>query len=214
MSQVKAAKGQIVQLELEIRVGASMPGLDRVSPRSLSGMNPFLALCLLLTMSACASKPSDKGSPDEPFITAGQVGDALKQPLKDLNVMQGDIPPVLLSVRSAPYAQPAADDCPTLNGEIAELDHLLGPDFDAAPAKDETTSKIASQTVLGATRDTASSWIPFRSVVRRITGAEKRNRTISQAQLAGSVRRAYLKGMGQKMGCEYPAAPLREVAQP
>ncbi|HYM18104.1 MAG TPA: hypothetical protein VEU06_06035 [Micropepsaceae bacterium] len=164
---------------------------------------------VLVAATACATRSLRS---DDASITTSKVEDALKQPLRDLNLAQDKISPLLLKVRSDPYALPADVDCHELNAEIAELDGVLGPDLDIAPAKKDSIKKATSDTVLGAARDTASGFIPYRGVVRRVSGAEERSKTISQAQLAGSVRRAYLKGMGEHMGCESPASPHREQA--
>jgi hypothetical protein len=49
--------------------------------------------------------------------------------------------------------------------------------------------------------------VPFRSWVRKLSGAERYSRDVSAAIAAGIVRRSYLKGVGQVRGCEAPAAP-------
>jgi hypothetical protein len=45
--------------------------------------------------------------------------------------------------------------------------------------------------------------------VRKLSGAERYERKVAAAIAAGSVRRAYLKGLGQAAGCAAPAAPRR-----
>jgi len=63
--------------------------------------------------------------------------------------------------------------------------------------------------------DAVGDLIPFRTVVRRLTGAEENAQEMRDALKAGDVRRAYLKGLGLERGCAYPAAPApAPVAQP
>jgi hypothetical protein len=48
--------------------------------------------------------------------------------------------------------------------------------------------------------------------VRKLTGAERHDKMVQAAILAGSVRRAYLKGLGETKGCNPPATPSHERA--
>jgi len=138
-----------------------------------------------------------------------RAGEIVKQPLKDLNVYRPEIPAVLLKAKQAPYAVPAAKDCQMLDAEIAELDRALGPDLDIATGKDESVSKKISDTSFNLARGAVSGLVPYRGVVRFVTGAEKHARAINEALLAGAVRRSYLKGYGEMLACGYPAAPKR-----
>ena len=49
------------------------------------------------------------------------------------------------------------------------------------------------------------SFIPFRGLIREISGANEQERKIQAAVQAGVARRAYLKGVGEARGCRYPA---------
>ena len=51
----------------------------------------------------------------------------------------------------------------------------------------------------GAIRDAVG--LPFRGVVRRLSGAEARDRELRAYVLAGIVRRAFLKGVAQAHDC-------------
>lgn len=53
----------------------------------------------------------------------------------------------------------------------------------------------------------------MRSWVRKLTGAEKYAREVEASIAAGTIRRSYLKGLGQAAGCEAPAAPRAPVAE-
>jgi hypothetical protein len=51
--------------------------------------------------------------------------------------------------------------------------------------------------------------VPFRGWVRKLSGAERYSKEVAAAIAAGTVRRAYLKGLGEAKGCAAPAAPSR-----
>lgn len=129
------------------------------------------------------------------------VRDVATTPITDLNLAQDPIPPVLLAAKEAPYLSEGISDCAAIGGAIAELDQVLGPDLDIAQSERDRISagRIAKSAV--------GSLIPFRSIIREISGAADHQREFEAAILAGAMRRAYLKGLGQQMGCAYPARP-------
>lgn len=124
---------------------------------------------------------------------------AVGQPLADFNINQAAIPDSLRKAVEDPYAL-SADSCAAMASEIAGLDLALGPDLDADTVK-TTKRGMASRAAAGAVRRLAVSWIPYRGVVRTLTGAEAHARKSQDAALAGAVRRAYLKGLGERDGC-------------
>jgi hypothetical protein len=164
-----------------------------------------------LPASAAASAPA-RGSMDKKF------GEALVSPLADLNLVRTQIPPILASAQSAPYAVPEDGSCAALAREVEMLDAVLEPDLDANTSGSDPTlvergSSAAADAVIGAVRSATESLIPFRGWVRQITGADNYARQVAAATAAGTVRRAYLKGIGQARGCQAPAAPIRPPAR-
>lgn len=135
---------------------------------------------------------------------------AVGQPLADFNINQAEIPDSLRKAAHDPYGALAADSCAAMASEIAALDGALGPDLDVDAVK-TTKRKMASRAAAGAVRRLAVSWIPYRGVVRTLTGAEAHARKTQDAALAGAVRRAYLKGLGERDGCA-GAMPRRALA--
>jgi hypothetical protein len=126
--------------------------------------------------------------------------------------MKTEIPSVLDDARRAPYAPVAGASCEMLGAEIALLDTALGRDLDVAvDSKPFSKGKVVDKAIdVGGSA--ASSFIPYRGVVRFVSGAEKHDNHVADSVLAGSVRRGYLKGVGEAMGCSYPNAPMRPVA--
>ncbi|MES2341852.1 MAG: hypothetical protein V4597_09250 [Pseudomonadota bacterium] len=137
---------------------------------------------------------------------------AMGQPLADFNINQAEIPDSLRKAVHDPYALDADDSCAAMAGEIAGLDAALGPDLDVDAVR-TTRRTMVTRAAAGAVRRLAVSWIPYRGVLRTVTGAESHARKAQEAALAGAVRRAYLKGLGQRGGCGPEAAPRRALAE-
>ncbi|KPF65330.1 hypothetical protein [Porphyrobacter sp. AAP60] len=125
-----------------------------------------------------------------------------KTPLRDLNIDGRDIPEVLQRAALAPYSTTGMKRCNALISEIAALDTELGADYDIADAdgKQRLSQGRIGQSVVG-------SILPFRGIVREVTGAAGNDRALRAAYTAGMARRAFLKGWGLGRGCAYPARP-------
>lgn len=147
---------------------------------------------------------------------AGQVregfAEAATQPLSDLNVRREQIPLVLLQARSNPYDRRNLNRCSTIAAEVRRLDEALGPDRDEPSLPDGSTlsermqDEIASA-ALRAIQDATTDFIPYRSWIRALSGAQARSREVQDAVEAGRLRRAFLKGLGMKENCAPPASP-------
>jgi len=147
---------------------------------------------------------------------AGQVrdglGDAVTAPLVDLNVKREMIPTVLLQAQANPYDRRNLNQCSTVGAEVARLDTALGPDRDEPPAPDggtlnERMQDALAEGALKAIRDATTDFIPYRSWVRQLSGAQARSKVVQDAIEAGRLRRAFLKGLGMKLNCAPPASP-------
>jgi hypothetical protein len=53
--------------------------------------------------------------------------------------------------------------------------------------------------------------LPFRGVIRTLSGADYRERVLADAILSGIARRAFLKGAGRAAGCE--GLPMLDVLE-
>ena len=140
------------------------------------------------------------------------VGAAATAPLDDFNLRRQYIPTVLLQAEANPYDLRNLTQCSTIGAEITRLNEALGPDTDEPPAPDGSTlgeraGDAASSAALDAIRDTATDFIPGRSWIRRLSGAEQHSRHVQAAIQAGRMRRAFLKGVGMNRNCAPPAAP-------
>lgn len=138
--------------------------------------------------------------------------DAVTAPLDDLNLKHTNIPDVLKRAVAGPYAMDGLKRCENIANEIGRLDEALGPDIDEPPAPDKRTRgqkvrQAAGDAAVGAVRDKTRGLLPFRGWVRKLSGAERRDRRVVEAVSAGKIRRGYLKGAGMRMNCAPPAAP-------
>ncbi|HSW03658.1 hypothetical protein [Aquabacterium sp.] len=158
-----------------------------------------LPLLLSLGLAACASTDSK------------QVSSAAVTPLNDFNLVQAPIPPALQRAQQQPYLPPADQRCEMLAAEVRGLDDVLGPDLDAPasptnPSLIERGSNAVGDAATGALRSAAEGVVPFRGWVRKLSGAERYSRDVAAAIAAGTVRRAYLKGLAHARGCPTTAA--------
>jgi len=166
-----------------------------------------LAIVLLIgPLAACNGGMSiDRGS--QTFSEG--VGDAAATPLEDLNVRRDEIPAVLTKAVAHPYGLASLSRCSHISAEVSRLDEALGPDLDDPQrASGETMEDVAAGAALDVVRDTVTDFIPMRSWVRRLTGAEQHSRRVQESIQAGLVRRSFLKGVGLQRNCRPPAAPL------
>lgn len=155
----------------------------------------FLPLLTLIAAAAPAQQKQDS------------VRDAATEPLRDARITKQKIPDALLLAQSAPYSSANTQNCATIAAEVRALTEVLGPDVDVEGKKKGEGAYIAS----AATRAAVNTLIPGLGLVKVITGADKAERRAEAAAYAGSVRRAYLKGLGLSKGCRPAAAPTAEA---
>lgn len=123
----------------------------------------------------------------------------LTTPVTDLNLRKDAIPPLLLAAQTDPYGLAGLHRCAEIAAEVSRLDAVLGEDIDIAQAPGGRTSagKVAQQVI---------GWlIPFRGLIRELSGASEQERRLQLAIYAGSARRSFLKGVGLQRGCRWPA---------
>ncbi len=135
------------------------------------------------------------------------VKEVARTPLRDLGIDARDIPEVLTTAERDPYATAGLGTCDAIITAIAALDQVLGADYDIAVRDDgdRISEGRIGQSVVG-------SILPFRGIVREVTGAAANERRLRAAYTAGMVRRAFLKGWGLGRGCDYPARPKEAAA--
>ena len=180
-----------------------------------------LGLCLLSLISGCASDSGAKRTNDSrPIHRQTQIdqredtfGDAVSAPLEDLNLRRAEIPELLIYAIKHTYELRGLDSCEAIAAEVSRLNALLGEDFDEPPPPADDRSLTdkgkdeAGKAAVGAVRSASRGLIPFRGIVRQISGADKHEKEVARAVKAGNQRRAFLKGIGMNRNCAPPAAP-------
>jgi hypothetical protein len=164
-------------------------------------------LALASALAGCASPDAHRGEAAQQQLTQ-----AATTPLSDLNLVRADIPAVLAAAQKAPYGLPADRSCAALGTEVQALDAALGADLDTPPTASnpgliERGGAAVGNAAVGAVRSAAEGVVPFRGWVRKLSGAEQYSKDVAAAIAAGTVRRAFLKGVGQANGCVGAAAP-------
>ncbi len=172
--------------------------ISRIESRMAKTGIALLAACTALGLSAAAQAQDDEKvvRNQEPDIQ-----DVIMTPVDDLNLNDDGIPVILATAAKNPYAKLEQNDCEGIELAIAELDAVLGPDYDIVNDGTDPFSegKIAQRLV--------GSLIPFRGILREVTGAAGEERELEAAIVAGLTRRGYLKGLGEASECPYPARP-------
>ncbi len=127
--------------------------------------------------------------------------DVAKTPVTDLNIDKQEIPKSLIEATQRPYDLKGLSRCAPLINAVEELDAALGPDLDLPQeTRDRISAGRLGKTVVG-------SLIPFRGLIREVSGANEHERKVRAAIQAGMARRGFLKGIGQSRGCRYPGRP-------
>lgn len=180
---------------------------------NITSAKTLVAAATALSLAGCASPDTPRSAAKEGV----QMQKAIEAPLVDLNLVQQTIPPVLQAAIKAPDALPSRRACADLVDEVRALDDALGADLDTLPTAAnpgllERGTNLVGDAANGALQGAAESVIPFRGWIRKLDGAERHSKEVAAAIAAGSVRRAFLKGVGQTLGCEAPAAPMQAQA--
>lgn len=149
--------------------------------------------------------PVPPAQPKEDRSDLEKVGDTVggiaEKPLKDLNIIKVDVDPYLEPLMAAPYSLKGLKGCKDYKAAITRLTSVLGPDVDSVQAKADKDQSPA-EFALEAGASVAGGLIPASGLIRKISGAEARQKYANAAVYAGSVRRAYLKGLARGRGCK------------
>lgn len=160
--------------------------------------------CMVGALPAAAQdKPAQPRSIRDKDVNAVDV---VATPVSDLGLRNGKIPPVLEAAVADPYDMAGIRTCAQISTRVGELDMVLGPDRDIPQ---ERAAKLSAGRVAQAA---VGSFIPFRGIIREVSGANSHQRKVNDAVEAGTARRSFLKGYGQARGCAYPAREVTPAA--
>jgi hypothetical protein len=153
----------------------------------------MLCLLPLLFVSSCASFPEE----EENFRFAATA------PLRDFNVLQIPIPGQLNALHQ-PYGYIDQSGCEAWSREITELETALTINEGRRVGFRRDNETFTGRS--GNLRDSgvaalASSAIPFRSVVRQVSGAARLEQRAERASDRARYRIGYLVGLGRSHRC-------------
>ena len=156
-----------------------------------------IGLSLAFALAACSTgRTAD---------TRRGVSGAASIPLRDVGLIRPEIPLLLRNLQD-PYSTAELANC------AAQFDAVLGPEsYQQGPnrnAWDRSGDFVEDQTIEAA-ESTAQDLIPFRSWVRRLSGASRAERDALRAVANGQQRRTFVRGYGASLGCPnmIPAPP-------
>ena len=128
-------------------------------------------------------------------VSGQSTGHIISQPARDVGLEKTKIPPLLLKVRENPYTTEGTGSCAQISSSIAALTRIIGPDFSASPASNKNNmAKIGGSAVV-------NSLIPFRGIVRAVSGASAAEQRLNAAIDAGVARRGFLRGLQVARKC-------------
>jgi hypothetical protein len=168
-------------------------------------MRPYLPIAVALLSIAAPALAMQDSAADAPAEkkddTLKKAGDIASQPAKDVGITKTKIPAVLLDAQSQPYIAATPNSCTGISRAITELNEVLGPDFDAnAKGNEDKFGKLAE----AGGSAVVNSLIPFRGLVREVSGAAPAERRLNAAINAGVARRGYLRGLAVSRKCKLP----------
>jgi hypothetical protein len=155
--------------------------------------NITIALLLAAAIPAAASAQSGQD-----HSTGAEVGRIAVRPAQDIGVVKTKVPALLAQIVDNPYSMSGTRSCASITNAVRALDDVLGPDFgDDTPAHGNRKGAMAK----AGGKALVDSIIPFRGLVREVTGAASAERRVQLATFAGVARRGFLHGIFRARGC-------------
>jgi hypothetical protein len=149
----------------------------------------FVAAIAMLAVVPASAQTGQKQS------NIQQAEQVATQPARDVGIEKTKTPPLLIEVSKNPYSASGTATCGQIASAISNLNAVIGPDYvTAAAPKKQSIAKAGGQAVV-------NSLIPFRGLVREVSGAAPAERRYDAAVTAGFARRGFLRGLQRARGC-------------
>jgi len=127
--------------------------------------------------------------------TAGRIA---SQPARDVGAQKVEIPPAVQLAAAAPYSLSGLRTCAQLGRAIFALDEVLGPDYaGAVTVRENRAGKLAQ----AGGKSIVNAFVPFRGLVREVSGAAPAERRLDAAIKAAIARRGFLRGVATARKC-------------
>jgi len=154
-----------------------------------------LAALMLVAGPSLAQQQAAESSREQALRNAARIA---TQPAQDVGAKKVVVPPALQQAIAAPYGTKGTATCRQMAAGLSQLNQVLGSDFAAgAQYNEDRASKIAE----AGGKTLVNSLVPFRGLVREVTGAAPAQRRLNAAIDAGYARRGFLRGMQKARGC-------------
>jgi len=130
--------------------------------------------------------------------TGKKAGEIASQPARDVGAQKIDIPPAIQKAAIAPYSLAGLRSCAQLDQAIFELNDALGPDYSGSvTVRENRVGKLAE----AGGKTVINTIVPFRGLVREISGAAPAERRLDAGIRAAYARRGFLRGVATARKC-------------
>ena len=148
---------------------------------------------------APTATPSENAQQPNRLHEAGRsAGKIASQPVRDVGMARTNIPLAMQKASEAPYSLTGLKSCADISRAFSELTTVIGPDFKAGDIpKENKAGKLAE----AGGKTIVNSLIPFRGLVREVSGAAPAQRRFDRAVTASVARRGFLRGLHQARKC-------------
>lgn len=164
-------------------------------------MRWMLGASLAFVAATAVAQPAAQPEPYVPGERGREVLDKAEkivtQPARDIGASKTEIPPILVAASERPYDLAGLSTCTQLSAEVRRLTEVLGPDLDTARASENRAGEVAQ----AGGKAVVNSLIPFRGLVREVSGAAPAQRAMNAALDAGLARRGFLRGVHRAKNC-------------
>jgi len=164
----------------------------------------FPAIALAQNSSVDSNAAAESGKPVA--NTLNKAGNIATQPVRDVGINKREIPEVLQRSVDDPYATNTVRTCAQISSAMRELNDVLGPDYE--PGRTTRENRVGRLAEAGG-KTVVNAFIPFRGLVREVSGAAPAERRYNAALDAGLVRRGFLRGLAVAKGCKLKATATR-----
>lgn len=131
--------------------------------------------------------------------TGERAREIASQPARDVGAQKVDVPMPIQQAAAAPYSLKGLSGCTQLSRTIVALNDVLGPDYDSAVTlRENRAGKLAE----AGGKSIVNAVIPFRGLVREVSGAAPSERRLDADIKAAIARRGFLRGVATARRCK------------
>lgn len=151
------------------------------------------------TSTATPDPPTTSTTTHDKIVGTGKTaGHIAGQPARDVGAQKVEIPAAVQLAAAAPYSLSGLRTCARLGRAIFALNEVLGPDYaGVVTVRENRAGKLAE----AGGKTVVNAFIPFRGLVREVSGAAPAERRLDAAIKAAIARRGFLRGVATARKC-------------